>query len=130
MGACLLGEKVKDVLTPGSHGSTFGGNPICAAAALSVQRRLTDTFLAEVTAKGGYISRELSAVPGVTSVSGRGLMLGVQSGRDAGGWCARCLSAAWSRSPPKQSCRLLPPLTISWPELERAVGITKEELQQ
>lgn len=130
MGACLLGEKVKDVLTPGSHGSTFGGNPICAAAALSVQRRLTDTFLAEVTAKGGYISRELSAVLGVTSVSGRGLMLGVQSGRDAGGLVRALLERGVVALTAKTKLRLLPPLTISWPELERAVGIIKEELQQ
>ena len=130
MGACLLGEKVKDVLTPGSHGSTFGGNPICAAAALSVQRRLTDTFLADVTAKGGYISRELSAVPGVTSVSGRGLMLGVQSGRDAGGLVRALLERGVVALTAKTKLRLLPPLTISWPELERAVGIIKEELQQ
>lgn len=74
MGVCLLGEKVKDTLGPGSHGSTFGGNPVCAAAALAVQKQLTDDLLAEVKRKGKYIAAELSELDNVKSVSGRGLM--------------------------------------------------------
>lgn len=64
MGACLLGEKTADVLTPGTHGSTFGGNPVCAAAALYVQDRLTDELMAEVTQKGEWVRAELTQLPG------------------------------------------------------------------
>ena len=71
MGACLLGEKTADVLTPGTHGSTFGGNPVCAAAALYVQDRLTDELMAEVAQKGEWVRAELAQLPGVT-VSGAG----------------------------------------------------------
>lgn len=129
MGACLLGEKVKDTLTPGSHGSTFGGNPVCAAAALSVQSRLTEAFLREVEEKGDYLMRELASAPGVESVTGRGLMLGVQSGRNAGELASALLRRGVAALTAKTKLRLLPPLVIPWSDLERAVSIIKDELK-
>ena len=128
MGVCLLGEKVKDTLTPGSHGSTFGGNPICAAAALAVQTQLTDELLAEVKRKGKYIAAELSELTNVQNISGRGLMLGVQSDHDPKQLVLALLNRGVVCLTAKNKLRLLPPLTISWEELEQAVTIIKEEL--
>ncbi|MCI6040822.1 MAG: aspartate aminotransferase family protein [Clostridiales bacterium] len=127
MGACLLGEKTADVLTPGTHGSTFGGNPVCAAAALYVQDRLTDELMAEVAQKGEWVRAELTQLPGVT-VSGRGLMLGVESGKPAGALVSALLSHGVVALTAKAKLRLLPPLTIPWSDLKQAVSIIKEAL--
>ena len=127
MGACLLGEKTADVLTPGTHGSTFGGNPVCAAAALYVQDRLTDELMAEVAQKGEWVRAELAQLPGVT-VSGRGLMLGVESGKPAGALVSDLLSRCVVALTAKTKLRLLPPLTIPWSDLKQAVSIIKEAL--
>lgn len=128
MGVCLLGEKVKDVLTPGSHGSTFGGNPVCAAAALSVQSRLTDALLGKVSEKGAYIRAELEPLAHVKSVSGRGLMLGVETDRNARELCETLLKKGVVTLTAKNRLRLLPPLTISHKDLKKAIEIIKEEL--
>ena len=127
MGACLLGEKTADVLTPGTHGSTFGGNPVCAAVALYVQDRLTDELMAEVTQKGEWVRAKLTQLPGVT-VSGRGLMLGVESARPAAALVSDLLSRGVVALTAKTRLRLLPPLTIPWPDLKEAVSIIKEAL--
>lgn len=127
MGACLLGEKTADALTPGSHGSTFGGNPVCAAAALYVQDRLTDELMAEVAQKGEWVRAELAQLPGVT-VTGRGLMLGVESARPAAALVSDLLSRGVVALTAKTRLRLLPPLTIPWPDLKEAVSIIKEAL--
>lgn len=128
IGACLLGDKVKDTLTPGSHGSTFGGNPICAAAALAVLSQLNDDLLSDVKRKGKYIAAELSELPNVESVSGRGLMLGVESDKNAKELVNTLLKRGVVCLTAKNKLRLLPPLTIPWDELEEAVEIIKEEL--
>lgn len=129
MGACLLGEKAEDVLGQGSHGSTFGGNPLCAAAALAVQNQLTDELLEEVAQKGEYLRRELEVMPGVKSVTGMGLMLGVETNKDAKALVNALLARGVVTLTAKNKLRLLPPLTISWKDLERAVTIMKEELE-
>jgi acetylornithine/N-succinyldiaminopimelate aminotransferase len=128
MGVCLLGEKVKDTLTPGSHGSTFGGNPVCAAAALAVQKQLTDELLSDVKRKGKYIAAELSELANVKGISGRGLMLGVESGKNPKELVKTLLKRGVVCLTAKNKLRLLPPLTIGWDELEEAVGIIKEEI--
>ena len=127
MGACLLGEKTADALTPGTHGSTFGGNPVCATAALYVQDRLTDELMAEVAQKGEWVRAELAQLPGVT-VTGRGLMLGVESARPAAALVSDLLSRGVVALTAKTKLRLLPPLTIPWPDLKEAVSIIKEAL--
>lgn len=130
MGACLLGEKVEHVLTPGSHGSTFGGNPLCAAGAIAVQKQLTEELLSDVRAKGEYIRRELEGSPGVKSVTGLGLMLGIETERGAREMVAALLRRGVVTLTAKNKLRLLPPLTISWKKLEKAIFIIKEELQK
>ena len=128
MGACLLGEKVADVFQPGDHGSTFGGNPICAAAALAVQQQLTDDLLADVKRKGKYIAAELSELENVRRVTGRGLMLGIESDKAPKALVEALLKRGVVCLTATNKLRLLPPLTISWDELEEAVDIIKEEL--
>ena len=76
LGATLLGDKVKDTLTPSSHGSTFGGNPVCCAGALHVLSRLDEAFLQSVRDKAAYVRQRLSACNGIFDLSGLGLMIG------------------------------------------------------
>jgi acetylornithine/N-succinyldiaminopimelate aminotransferase len=128
MGVCLLGEKVQDTLSAGSHGSTFGGNPVCAAAALAVQAQLTDELLADVQKKSETIKAELSAVPNVQSIAGMGLMLGVLSDKEPKALVNALLSRGVVCLTAKNKLRLLPPLTIGWEALGQAVTIIKEEL--
>jgi len=128
MGACLLGEKVKETLSPGSHATTFGGNPICAAAAVAVMNQLTDELLDDVKKKGEYIKAELSVCPTVQRISGCGLMLGVQSTKDAKMLVKTLLDKGVVTLTAKTKLRLLPPLTISWEQLKQAVSIIKEVL--
>lgn len=129
IGACLMGEKVKDTLTPGTHGSTFGGNPVSCAGAISILSRLDDDLMAEVCKKSDYIVNELKNVPGVKSVSGLGLMLGIECEKPAKDVIAACIKGGVLVLSAKTKVRLLPPLTISWSDLEKAIGILKEALK-
>lgn len=125
IGAALLSERVENVLGFGDHGSTYGGNPICAAAAVSVVSRLTDEFLAEVTAKSEFVFGEFKNANGVESVSGMGLMIGIKTKKPA----AEVVKAAIEKGvlclTAKDKVRLLPPLNISMEDLKEAVDIIK-----
>ncbi len=129
MGACLLGEKTEHTLSAGTHASTFGGNPVCAAAAVSVMNQLTEELLADVQKKGEYIKAELGACPSVKRISGYGLMLGVQTDKDAKALVKTLLDRGVVTLTAKAKLRLLPPLTIPWEQLKQAVTIIKEALQ-
>lgn len=122
----MLGEKVKDVLTPGTHGSTFGGNPVCCAGAISVLSRLNGETLAGVRERSAYIIGELTGAPGVRSVTGLGLMLGVETERPAADVIRACMEEGVLVISAKEKVRLLPALNIPMPLLERAVQILKE----
>ena len=128
MGACLMGEKVENTLNAGSHGSTFGGNPICAAAAIAVQKELTEELLEEVAEKGRFLRNQLETAPGVKSVSGLGLMLGIETERDSRELVTALLERGVVTLTAKNKLRLLPPLSIPMKKLEKAVQIIKEEL--
>ncbi len=126
MGATLLSEKVKDVFSYGDHGSTFGGNPVAAAAALSVVERLTDGFLADVTRKSELIRKELEGAPGIESVSGLGLMLGLKTVKPAAEVVAACMENGVLCLTAKDKVRLLPALNIPDKLLIKAAGVIKE----
>ena len=126
IGATLLGDKVKDVLTAGSHGSTFGGNPVCCAGALNILSRIDDNLLAEVREKSEYIINELSEAKGVKSVTGMGLMLGIETEKDAGEVIEKCREKGVLVIKAKTKVRLLPALNIPWEQLKKAVQILKE----
>ena len=126
IGATLLGDKVKDVLTLGSHGSTFGGNPVCCAGALNILSRIDEELLAEVRKKSEYIINELSAAKGVKSVTGMGLMLGIETEKDANEVIEKCLENGVLVIKAKTKVRLLPALNIPWKQLETAIQILKD----
>ena len=126
MGATLLGDKVKDVFSYGDHGSTFGGNPVAAAAALSVVERLTDDFLADVTRKSNLIRNLLDGAPGIGSISGLGLMLGLKTSKPAGEVVAACMANGVLCLTAKDKVRLLPALNIPDDLLVKAAEVIKE----
>jgi acetylornithine/N-succinyldiaminopimelate aminotransferase len=126
LGATMLGEKVKDILGAGMHGSTFGGNPICSAAALNVLSRIDDKLLNEVKAKSKYIFDQLCGAKGVASVSGLGLMICVQTERPASEVIEECRERGVLVIKAKQKVRLLPALNIEKEQLEKAINVIKE----
>ena len=126
MGATLLGEKVKDVLGISMHGSTFGGNPVCAAGALNIISRLDAEMLSGVKEKSAYIFNELSGAKGVKSVSGLGLMIGIETERPASEIIDECRANGVLVIKAKQKVRLLPALNIDMQLLKKAVAIIKE----
>lgn len=130
MGAVLFGEKVKDTVTAGSHGSTFGGNPVCAAGACSIVSRIDDEFLEEVRNKSEYIKKYLSDVKGVKSISGMGLMLGIETDKPAKNIANECMENGLLVLTAKTKIRLLPALNISMCELERGLKILKEVIEK
>lgn len=126
IGATLLGEKVKDVYTPGLHGSTFGGNPISCAAALNVISRLDREMLDGVKQRSGYIFEELNGAEGIVSVSGLGLMIGVETTRPASDVISECMERGVLVIKAKNKVRMLPALNIPMNELKIAIDTFKE----
>ena len=126
MGATLLGEKVKDVLGVSMHGSTFGGNPVCAAGALNIISRLDDAMLTGVKQRSEYIFNELNNAKGVKSVSGLGLMIGIETERPASDIIDECRENGVLVIKAKQKVRLLPALNIDMELLKKSIQILKE----
>ena len=125
IGAVLMGEKVQNVLGYGDHGSTYGGNPVCCAAALSVIQRLDDSFLSRVRRLSGYVFASLHGAKGVESVSGLGLMVGIKTTAPADDVVRECISRGVLCLTAKDKVRLLPALNISMEDLEFAVDTIK-----
>jgi acetylornithine/N-succinyldiaminopimelate aminotransferase len=125
MGATLLSEKLKDVFSYGDHGSTFGGNPVAAAAALSVVSRLTDDFLANVRKKSELLRGLLQGAPGIEALSGLGLMVGIKTTRPASEVVADCIQNGVLCLTAKDKVRLLPALNIPDELLIRAADVIK-----
>lgn len=126
LGATMLGEKVQNVLDAGSHGSTFGGNPVCCAGAVNVLSRLDDAMLAGVRQRADYIRRALAGADGIVSISGLGLMLGIQTKKPAADILAACREKGVLVIKAKDKLRLLPALNIPMELLEKAVAVIRE----
>ena len=126
IGATLMSEKMDNVLGPGDHGSTYGGNPVCCAGALSVIRRLDDRFLQEVQEKSDYIFSSLTGSEGIVSVTGKGLMIGIETKRPAKEVVMDCMAKGVLCLTAKTKVRLLPPLNIPMNVLQEAIEIIKE----
>jgi len=127
IGGALFGELACDILKPGDHGTTYGGNPIACAGALEVINRMDDTFLAEVAAKGAYIKEKLEAMDGVASVSGMGMMIGVElKEKKAKDVVNAALSEGLMLLTAKDKVRLLPPLNISYEEIDKGLAILEK----
>lgn len=123
IGATLFGDKTKDVLTKGKHGSTFGGNPVSCAGAVNIVNRIDDELLNEVSAKSQYIFEALQNSEGVISVTGLGLMIGIETEKNADEIVKKCEENGVIVITAKNKVRLLPPLNIDWDLLEKAVGV-------
>ena len=128
MGACLTGKKCAEVLTSGTHGSTFGGNPVCCAGGLKVLDKAADpAFLEEVTKKGEYFRRKLGEIPEVSGISGIGLMIGISlKTKKAGDVAKAALENGLLVLTAKEKVRLLPPLTITYEEIDEGINILAE----
>ncbi len=125
IGAALLGEKVEDILGYGDHGSTYGGNPIASAGALSILSRLDGELLAGVTRKGELLRKAFAGAPGIESVVGLGLMLGLKTTRPAGEVVVACIEKGVLCLTAKNKVRLLPALNIPEPLLLEAAAIIR-----
>ena len=130
IGATMLGEKVESLFTPGLNGSTFGGNPAVAAGALSIIRRIDEKLLEEVQEKSAYIFKELQGAKGVKNVTGLGLMLGVETEKNASEIIARCMQRGVLVIKAKNKVRMLPALNIPFDLLKKAIKIVKEECEK
>lgn len=130
IGATMLGEKVENVLTFGSHGSTFGGNPVSCAGACNIIKRIDDKLLNEVKEKSAYIFSELEGAKGVKSVSGLGLMIGVETEKPAKEIANACIEKGVLVLTAKTKVRLLPSLNIDWDDLKKAIQILKEVIAE
>lgn len=130
IGAVLFGGRTADVLTPGTHGSTFGGNPVVTAGALNIVKRLTPEFLAEVSRKGEKLASALTVREGIRAVTGRGLMLGVLTEKPAGDVIAALRDEGVLVIKAKDKVRLLPPLNITDDEIDFAVRAIKKVCAQ
>ena len=125
IGACMMNEKMEHVLGYGDHGSTYGGNPVCCAGALSVIERLDDNFLGKVKRRSGYVMASLYGAPGIESVSGLGLMIGIKTCAPAGDVVRECMNRGVLCLTAKDKVRLLPALNIPMEDLEYAIETIK-----
>ncbi len=130
IGATIFGEKTCDVLGAGNHGSTFGGNPVCAAGAVSIVKRIDQDFMQNVAKKSQYIIDELKDCDGVVSVSGLGLMLGVEVKANNKEIVNKCIEKGLLVLTAKNKLRLLPALNISDELLKKGVDILKQAIAE
>ncbi|MDO4547511.1 MAG: aspartate aminotransferase family protein [Clostridia bacterium] len=131
IGAVLLSEKLADTFHPGQHGSTFGGNPVVCAGACEILRRLDDRFLASVREKGEYIKDKLEKIPGVKSVSGLGMMIGVELEKaNNKAVAARCVKNGLLVLTAKEKIRFLPPLNISHRLIDEGLKIFEQSIAE
>ena len=126
MGACLCTEKCANILTAGTHGTTFGGNPVACAGAKYILNCLTDDFMKEVAEKGEYIREKLAEIDEVKSVTGLGLMLGIElKTKNAGEIAKKCSENGLLILTAKNKLRMLPPLVITKEEIDKGISILK-----
>ncbi len=129
IGVTVFGEKVQNILGAGMHGSTFGGNPVSCAGAISILSRIDEKLLLEVREKSNYIFSALGCAEGVKSVSGMGLMIGVETVKDASEVITACRENGVLVIKAKNKVRLLPALNIPMADLEKAITVLKNALK-
>ena len=128
LGATLFFEKTEHTLGAGDHGSTFGGNPVACAGACSILSRIDQGLLLEVQGKSAYLFTHLSRLPHVLSVTGLGLMIGLETEKPARAVAEACLEKGLIVLTAKNKVRLLPPLCIRKDEMDFALKILNEVL--
>ena len=130
IGACLFFEKCEHTLQPGDHGSTFGGNPVCCAGAVSILSRLTEDFLLEVQGKSEYMRAKLKGFDGVKRVSGLGLMIGLEVDGSSKEIAKKCLEKGLLVLTAHEKVRIVPPLNITKTEMDEGLTILREVLRK
>ena len=123
MGACLLSEKAADVLTPGTHGSTFGGSPAVCAGALTILDRIDEALLEDVKAKSAYLFGAFAGKPGIKAVTGLGLMIGLETEKPAAEIVAKCREQGVLVLTAHDRVRLLPALNIPIELVKKAAEV-------
>lgn len=129
IGAILMDDLTENVFQPGHHGSTFGGNPVVCAGAIEVLRQVcNEKFLSDVIQKAQYLNEQLVSLPGVTQVSGLGLMIGIsiEDELNAQAVAKRCVESGLLILTAKKKLRILPPLNITFDEIDRGVSILRQ----
>ncbi len=126
IGCCMMNDKTEKVLSFGDHGSTFGGNPVCCAGAISVIERIDDKLLREIKEKSNYVFNELKDAKGIESLSGMGLMIGIKTVRPAKDVVNECIENGVLCLTAKEKVRLLPAINIPKNTLEKAIEIIKK----
>ncbi|HCA04843.1 MAG TPA: aspartate aminotransferase family protein [Ruminococcaceae bacterium] len=131
IGVCMCSDKLKDVMSPSTHGTTFGANPVvCAGANYVIDRIANEEFLNEVNLKGEYLESKLKELDAVKSVRRMGLMIGIEIDGDAHEIAAKCVNNGLLIITAKDLLRMLPPLTITKQELDEAISILKSTLEE
>ncbi len=133
IGAILMDETAGEIFQPGQHGSTFGGNPVVCAGGIEVLKQVcNETFLSDVSAKAAYLKEQLLALPGVVSVSGLGLMIGVTvaEGLDARQIASQCAENGLLILTAKTKLRIMPPLNITMEEIDRGIDVLRKCLSE
>jgi acetylornithine/N-succinyldiaminopimelate aminotransferase len=130
IGVCIVGDKLKDVMGPSTHGTTFGSNPVvCAGANYIMDTVNNDEFLNEVNNKGEYLKNALLKIKGVKSVRQLGLMVGIEVEGTAGDIAKKCTENGLLIITAKTLLRMLPPLNITYEEIDKAVAILETVLK-
>ena len=131
IGVCVCGEKLDGVMTPSTHGSTFGANPVvCAGANYVIDTVSTETFLQDVREKGDYLEQQLRTIPAVKNVRRMGLMVGIEIEQDAHDVAVKCVQNGLLIITAKDVLRMLPPLTITKENIDEAITILKNTLEE
>lgn len=130
LGATMFFNKTENVLTPGTHGTTFGGNPLAVAGAISIIKRLDDKFLDEVEAKSKYMASRIIKMKNVKALSGMGLMFGIETDLDSKAVVKNLIAKGLITLTAKKKVRLLPPLNITKAEMDKGLAILAEELNK
>ena len=131
IGICMCGEKLKAVMSPSTHGTTFGANPVVCAGANYVLDRLTaDGFLDEVEQKGAYLEEKLLSLDSVKGIRRMGLMVGIEIEGNAHDIAVKCVENGLIIITAKDVLRMLPPLVITKEEIDEAVQILDKTLKE
>lgn len=131
IGICMVNDKLKDVMGPSTHGTTFGSNPVvCAGANYIIDTVNTPKFIEEVNKKGTYFKEKLEKIKGVKSVRQQGLMIGIEVEGNAGDIAKKCTENGLLVITAKTLLRMLPPLNIKYDEIDEALAILKKVMEE
>lgn len=131
IGICMVNDKLKDVMGPSTHGTTFGSNPVvCAGANYIIDTVNTPEFIEEVNKKGTYFKEKLEKIKGVKSVRQQGLMIGIEVEGNAGDIAKKCTENGLLVITAKTLLRMLPPLNIKYEEIDEALAILKKAMEE